>query len=308
MTKKPIFMGSFRSGTTLLANLLAFHPDLAPWFETKGFCEALRWIRVLKHPEKEAFERVLVKSDHAALFSVAAVSDRIKADFQTTAAQMRGDIASGKGRHERYSLGHDCVLYSLDQAYQALDVWQEEASSETVDAITMATGKLIKTLGGLHALAAEKPIWINKTPEIPRFGVELRQSMGPCRMILMIRDGRDVVRSAVRLGWGSPQTIASWWQGMIIESRAAALVDPEDYLEIRYEHLLEAPKTVLGQVLKFMGVSDDAEAILQQSAMSGVALSAAAQESKLQDPSRSRAFDAEELGVDLDFLHSLGYS
>jgi hypothetical protein len=51
----PIFIGNFRSGTTLLANLLGFHDELALWFETKAFCEALRWIRVMERPETVPF-------------------------------------------------------------------------------------------------------------------------------------------------------------------------------------------------------------------------------------------------------------
>ena len=56
----PIFIGNFRSGTTLLANLLGFHKDLSPWFETKGLCELLRWQRVLKDPKTIPFESSLI--------------------------------------------------------------------------------------------------------------------------------------------------------------------------------------------------------------------------------------------------------
>jgi hypothetical protein len=71
----------------------------------------------------------------------------------------------------------------------------------------------------------------------------------------MIRDGRDVVRSATRLGWGSAEDMASWWRGMIEESRVASAGVPESYLELRYEDLLDNPVARVDEVLRFMGLS-----------------------------------------------------
>ena len=259
MSRKSVFIGNFRSGTTLLVNILGLHEHLAPWYETKGFCEVLRWLRVIDNPQAFDFESRLAQPNWIPGFSADAVAARLREDFRATAARISGEIGSGKASHERYPVGHDCVLYALDEAENAVADWYERITSPMGAAnMGLAAGELIMSLGNLHAQKAGKPMWVNKTPELPRFGSELRKTVGPCRIILMIRDGRDVVQSASRLGWANPEEIADWWKGMILESRQAAQSAPDDYLEIKYEELLEHPVDVLNRVLRFIGVEEKA--------------------------------------------------
>jgi hypothetical protein len=261
----PIFIGNFRSGTTLLANLLGFHEEIAPWFETKAFCEALRWQRVLQNPAVSDVESKLVKPDIILGFDAQAVAKRMKEDFGMTSARIAGAAASGKAGHESYPIGNDYVLYSLNDAEHAVEAWLSDVSGLTdVVSISEATGAMIRRLGSLHANLAGKSFWVNKTPEIPRFGRELRHSVGRSKIILMVRDGRDVVRSAQRLGWANEEEIAAWWKGMITESRAASREIPEDYLEVSYERLISDPVAELNAIFEFIGVAGSGEAIVDQ--------------------------------------------
>lgn len=260
LASKPVFIGNFRSGTTLLINLLGLHADVAPWFETKGLCEPLRWLRVLEDPETLAYEAAIIHADEDDAFSAEAVASRMLEDIRNTAARIEGTAPHGKGQHERYPLGHDCVLYSVDFAEQAVHHWLDAVrGQEEPEAVAAATGSLITRLGQRQAQLAGKPLWVNKTPEISRFAAELRQCLGPVRMILMVRHGRDVVRSAERLGWAGAPEIVAWWRGMIEQSRAASAGHEGDYLEMKFENLLQDPSGELNRALSFLALDPSGE-------------------------------------------------
>ena len=252
----PLFIGNFRSGTTLLVNLLGLHESLAAWFETKALCEPLRWLRVLQHPEDARREAGLIRLPGPAGFSVEAVAERMLLDFRDTSARIRGAAPSGKGGNESYPIGHDHALYSLDFAEQAVADWVDEID-QSADPVHIArvTGSLIQRLGKQHAELAGKQFWVNKTPEITRFGAELRACLGGIALLVMVRDGRDVVRSATRLGWAEPEEIGVWWKGMIEQSRAGGAGLGNAYMELRYEDLLADPAAHLDHVLSLMGLS-----------------------------------------------------
>ena len=226
---EPVFIGGFRSGTTLLVNLLGLHQDLVPWFETKALCEALRLLRVLNQPQSAELEASLVRPQDVPGFSVDAVASRMMLDFRATEARILGIKPSGKADGERYPLGHDCVAYSARTAEIAVKAWQGTVSAlEPVDSLTVAhaTGQLIGELGNYQLAGSGKSFWVNKTPEIVRFMPELRAAIGPCRFIMMVRDGRHVVSSAARLGWAEAAEIAVWWKAVIEEARRGAVADP----------------------------------------------------------------------------------
>ena len=122
-----------------------------------------------------------------------------------------------------------------------------------VDGISRATGWLINHLGTLQAKYMRRPIWVNKTPEIPRFGYELEQCVGCCRVINMIRDGREVAASVLERGWTDDVSyIATVWKDMILSGRASATEGFHEYLEVRYEDLVSDPVCVLQKVLRFL--------------------------------------------------------
>ena len=297
----PAFIGNFRSGTTLLINLLGLHDAIAPWFETKGLCEALRWLRVLNHPDLHDLEAGQIRLPGPDGFSATAVAERMLFDFRATTARILGTEPSGKGNNERYPVGYDHALYRLAEAEAAVAAWLQDVDGvSTPERVAQSTGRLIRSLGERHAQLADKPLWINKTPEVVRFGAELRACLGPCRMILMLRDGRAVLRSAMRLGWAEPAAIAAWWQGMIEQSRLAAAEDSAHYLEVRYESLVADPVHTLNQVLEFLGLEPTAEALVQRY-QQDYGLSIA-------PPAEPSQYDATlDSWLDRDFMKALGY-
>lgn len=251
----PLFIGGFRSGSTLLINLLGMHPDIAPWFETKALCEPLRWLKVLNHAELESQEVALIRMPGSRGFSPQEVAERIRFDLRQTDARIRGSQPSGKASHEKYPIGYDCINYLLEEAEEMVELWLNRVEIDSSShGVSTATGALIRGLGDRHAELTNATLWINKTPEIPRFGAELHQIFGHCKVVQLIRDGREVALSAHKLGWGSIEQLAHWWKGMIESSRLAAADFPEDYLEIRYEDLVANPESVMDGLISFIGV------------------------------------------------------
>lgn len=262
---KPVFIGGFRSGTTLLINLMGMHSQAAPWFETKMLCEALRWMYVLKHPTDEQFEQQYVNPPEPAGFSAEAVRARMEFDLRSTLDRISGAQHSGKAAHEQYSIGFDCLGYTLEQGLDALDQWEAATrGSQDYQVVAQATGELIKVLGEHHSEGKAKPLWINKTPEISRFADELRDCLGECRVIYMVRNGERVVESAKKLGWGDVGGLAYNWRALLEKTRSAMAGHASDYKEIRYEDLVSSPNNVLADILRFCALTDEADEIVKQ--------------------------------------------
>lgn len=309
LATKPTFIGNFRSGTTLLVNLLGIHEAIVPWFETKWMCEALRYLRVMLNPAQRDYEASLIVSKEPDVFTATSVAGRMLQDIRGSAARIEGETAHGKAPHERYMLGHDYILYSVERAEESVQEWLDQVMSvdDPVD-IAHATGRMISSLGDMQIELSGKPYWINKTPEICRFGQELRLCLGSARIILMIRNGRDVVRSAKSLGWAETRQLANWWRGMIEQSRAASSDHKSDYLEIRYEALVDHPAEEVNRVLRFLGMDESGgrmvRAYQQQIAINRV--SPGIKSERLDtNPDGHEGF--EDL-FDKEFMLSLGYA
>lgn len=271
MLQKPVFIGGFRSGTTLLINLLGLCPGVAPWFETKELTELLRLGRVLQQPGQATFEADYVVPAEPGGFEVGNVAARAEIHIRATAARLSGEHASGKASHERYPIGHDCVGYSLNEALAALETWktamaaaEQQSPHELLHTWHAATRNFLTTLAAAHCRGYGADDWINKTPEVPRFAPELKQLLGPCRVIYMVRNGLEVVASARKLGWGEMEKLAYNWKGLLERTREAMQDAPADYLEIRYENLLRQPQAVLDEVLTFCGLPACGSAIVRQ--------------------------------------------
>jgi hypothetical protein len=78
-----------------------------------------------------------------------------------------------------------------------------------------------------------------------------------CRFIHLVRDGRDVSRSAVELGF-----VGNVWRGAAHWAAAEALWDdvrsrltPDRFHEVRYEALVRNPAGTLREICAFVGVS-----------------------------------------------------
>lgn len=91
------------------------------------------------------------------------------------------------------------------------------------------------------------------------------------KVVHLIRDGRDVWISW-RNHWFGPRTLAeaAWiWRRHIETRRRWGRAHPSQYIEVRYEDLLEHPAEELGRLARFLGVSAPQAATLAGSSLTG---------------------------------------
>ncbi len=79
------------------------------------------------------------------------------------------------------------------------------------------------------------------------------------RFVHIYRDGRDVARSCIAMGWaGNVWTgVARWIEAETLWKELRARLSPDRYTEVRYETLIAEPESVLRGLCDFMGVPFD---------------------------------------------------
>ncbi len=114
-----------------------------------------------------------------------------------------------------------------------------------------------------YAKSRGKKRWADKTPAYSRHLPFINQLFPNCRIVHMIRDGKDVVASH-RERWGYRRALKSVerWRNDIRNIRSAGKgLFPGRYIEVRYEELVRAPEPTLQNLLEWLGESWD-EAVL----------------------------------------------
>ncbi len=75
------------------------------------------------------------------------------------------------------------------------------------------------------------------------------------RFVHLLRDGRDVARSCIGMGWSGNtwHGAAGWVEAERRWDELCRRLDPARALEVRYEELVERPEQVLGRICEFLG-------------------------------------------------------
>jgi hypothetical protein len=106
-----------------------------------------------------------------------------------------------------------------------------------------------ETFRGGHEYIAERTPWHVRHLEL------ISEIYPDSRIIHIIRDGRDAVRSLTAQPWG-PGTIAEAaeeWRSSVAAGRSAGLA-PDRYREVRYEEMIEAPEREISAVYAWLGL------------------------------------------------------
>jgi len=264
MDRPPVFVGGFRSGSTLLINYLGLHPQISAIYETKFLTDLLRLSRLLLdengrgRSELALISRWVGDPHFPAEKAVEFLIQRAAGDITLTQQVLDGEVADGKASHERYALGTNHILWGASEAMQAIGPFLEAVRAGSRPQLLLPIlSSGIQKLFSLHAAREGKRFWINKTPEIPRFQPELRQMLGRIRVVHLVRDGRDVVHSSAKLNWWSVESGAQWWKLFIEDVQRQASQAPADYMEVRYEKFVADHIGTLGRVLDFLGIDGD---------------------------------------------------
>lgn len=169
------------------------------------------------------------------------------------------------------------------------------------------------------------PRWADSTPEHLLYTEEIKRAFPSALIVHIIRDGRDVALSLEKQRWIRPIFSGSgagllaaglYWEWMVGRGREAGRGLGRDYLEVRFEDLIQSPRETLGTIGLFIEQDLDYERI-QEMAIGSVSAPNTSFETTSQEPefapvSRWRkVFPERELGkleaMAGDTLRELGY-
>jgi hypothetical protein len=120
-------------------------------------------------------------------------------------------------------------------------------------------GDAVRVAFGLYAEARGKPRWGDKTPAYLTNIGEIGAALPEARFVHLIRDGRDVALSIMRMPEAdrpmrNPDTVglvATRWSRRIERARRQAEQLPH-YLEVRFEELVAEPEATLRRVCELI--------------------------------------------------------
>jgi ketosteroid isomerase-like protein len=116
--------------------------------------------------------------------------------------------------------------------------------------------------GDLLALDGPAERLVDRTPEHVTCLDLIGEVYPSARVIHIIRDGRDVVRSLLSMDWGprDAEVAAEEWRAAVVDGRRQG-ARLERYLEVRYEGLLAEPDRGFGALFAWLDVAVDRAAM-----------------------------------------------
>lgn len=126
------------------------------------------------------------------------------------------------------------------------------------DLIERSFAGCIDHLFEIYAMQFGKKRWGDKSPSHTGYVLEIKQLFPNAKFIHLIRDGRDVAESLVRVPF-SPIDIVSnaqlWRKRVSFFHRAKKYLSQDDYLELSYESLVRNHRQELSRVFNFLNVA-----------------------------------------------------
>ncbi len=110
-----------------------------------------------------------------------------------------------------------------------------------------------------YADAKGKRRWGDKTPSYITELDQLWRLFPGCKIVHIVRDGRDVALSNLRVGWGIhnlPRAAQDWRWKTLLAHKMGAVLAP-NYIELRYEELVLAPEQQLRRICEFLELDYD---------------------------------------------------
>jgi Sulfotransferase family len=108
-----------------------------------------------------------------------------------------------------------------------------------------------------YAALHGKPGWGDKTPLYVAHADEVKRVFPEARIVHLVRDGRDVALSLLRVPFGPANVWAAarQWRAAVEAGERAQARFPDDVLSVRYEDLVADPATVVPAVCRFAGIA-----------------------------------------------------
>jgi hypothetical protein len=108
----------------------------------------------------------------------------------------------------------------------------------------------------LYAKHHGKIMWGDKSDYLNRM-YQIRELYPDAKFIHIIRDGRDVANSVMKMKWGPKNIIeaADWWQEHVrLGYSMGRMLGDNNYMEVRYEDLVTTTEESLRKICKFINV------------------------------------------------------
>ena len=156
-----------------------------------------------------------------------------------------GDLSIGENRDK---LVHDiCHYHKVKQGHLIPDPSQLRHTG-----VTSYRG-LVECIMSEYAATQGKSRWGDKTPFYITDIDVLHEIFPDCRIIHLVRDGRDVAVSQRKVSWASANTvrIAEDWRWKVTLARKIGNVLGRQYLEVRYEDLVLNTEAALRNICHF---------------------------------------------------------
>ncbi|MDP9189641.1 MAG: sulfotransferase [Actinomycetota bacterium] len=143
-----------------------------------------------------------------------------------------------------------------------LDQDELQAALESVKPFN--TSDALRAFYELYAAKHGKPRWGDKTPDYVRKMKKIQKTLPEARFIHVIRDGRDAGLSqntrVIKRGKDPvpPREMARRWRKRILKSREdAAEIAADEYVEVRYEDLIDDTEGVLRRICELVALDYD---------------------------------------------------
>lgn len=212
--------GTGRSGTSLLAEHIALHPDVVYFQEPFWFCNRNR--KVLAYLRGEAGVDELRKTMERSLRN-------LRAGFEEQGEQELVELYDGL----------DPVLARFPGDDRAKHV-----------------GRTLRTLG----IWSGRRYWIEKTPHNVRNADAIIDVFPTARIVHVIREPKDICASLLKQNWGpkGAKKFVPWYVGAMSQALEARDAVPKgQYLVVEMERLVRHPYPEMVRVLRFFGIEYD---------------------------------------------------
>jgi len=246
--KPAIFIGGTgRSGTTILRDILGTHSQIASIpYETK----------LTDHASFFEFPQAFIQSPPEERKKILEVfKQRWLTDYYRFSAtwDTRTDDDKLRGLHK---------WITQEDIRSFLHIWDDLAISSNEEDVFTAYGRYIDALFSHYATQQGKKFWLEKTTANSIVSPFWYSCFPNLRLINIIRDGRDVACSLIKMPWGADNIKdgLDWWANSVKEALQIQKILPRDvYLNIRYEDLVLKKQSTLEAIYRFIKVPwDDA--------------------------------------------------
>ena len=148
-------------------------------------------------------------------------------------------------------------------AEEILTKWDHTFKLENiVDGVKESTIKgVFDSLYKDYAKSKGKIRWGDKSDYLDRMYL-INKIFPEAQFIHIVRDGRDVASSVMKLSWGPNDIIAAaeWWNSYVNLARCmGAIIGDDRYMEVRYEDLVQDSENELKRICSFLGEEFSAE-------------------------------------------------